>query len=555
VPVPVANADPKRPYKPRLLRPRSLISVAAAAAAAAVSIVIWLQLVTHHQKDIGEVTQTVSYATRSELARRLETQFSAFRRVALYWAVYGGQNSGDVPRLASDAKIELDHFEGVEFLAWRYPNRELRFFTEAQTLDLTRTPSAEEWTRVETALQRFQNIDHEALIGPQIGSDGKVRFVLYVPVTIGNNRAELITSIDVTENLQALLQDEAPGYSIRVSCCDGAELYRRGEGASGRGAELEREGWIELSPGARWLVSHTPTQSLVDDLDPWALDATLIMGLIMSLLLGAFVHETLRADSRARAAAAAQRETEAANTALESQVAARTQSLSEALADINTINLSVTHDLRSPLQTIVLGTQALQIEYGSVLGEAGSERLLAILASTDYMNTVMDRVLSFSQASTFEYQKKTVDMRRMAESVAAELSRHAPARTSIEVHDLPPCSADPTMINILFTNLIDNALKYAPAKGRPGHVEIGSRADNGEIVYFVKDDGAGFNSADAERLFEPLERLQGGAKAKGLGLGLAIVKRIVNRHGGRIWAESAPGEGATFSFTLPAATC
>lgn len=532
------------------MKPRSLVSLAAAVAASLTMIVLWSQLKADHEGDIANVAESVSYGTRSELVRRLETQFSALRRVALYWATYGGDDAFAVPRLASDAKIELDHFEGVEFLAWRYPNRLLRFFTEARSLDLTREPTDEEWSQVERALEIVGDADRETLVGPEIDDEGVARYVLYVPVSVGDDRAGLIASINVAENLNALLLDEAPGYSIRVTCCDGVELYERGEPAADAADSLIRDGWIELSPGALWNVAHAPTEALLEDLDPWALDALLPVGLLVSLLVGAFLHETLRARSRARAAVDAQAQVRAVNATLESEVRQRTQGLSEALADLNTINLSVSHDLRSPLQAIVALTSVVQAEHGDKLGERGAERLQRILANTAYMNGFLDRVLSFSQASSLECRKDTIDMREVAAQVADELAGNG-APAEIVVGELPPCTADARMIHILLANLVDNALKYADKGTGTPRIEIGCSSYRSETVYYVRDNGPGFDQADADRLFEPLERLEAGTRAQGLGLGLAIVKRIVERHGGRVWAESSPGQGATFSFTLP----
>ncbi len=532
------------------LKPRVLVSLAVAAVASLLTIVLWAQLVADRSQDIADVAETVSYATRSELVRRLETQFSALRRVALFWAAYGGAASSAIPRLASDARIELDHFDGVEFVAWRYPNRSLRFFTQAQTLDLTRQPTDEEWARVERALESVGDPDQEALIGPDMDEQGHLRYLLYVPVSLNGDRAALISSVEVRKNLGAILRDAAPGYAIRVRCCDGIELFSRGEPAPNLEDDWRRDGWIELSPGALWNVEHAPTQTLLEDLQPAVLDAVLVSGLLMSLLLGAFVHETLRARSRARAATAARRQLATANEALDLEVQDRTRGLTEALTDINTINLSVSHDLRSPLQSIVSLTQLLEVENKEQLGPKARERLCKILANTRYMSGFMDRLLSFSQASSLDYETRTLDMRELAEQVAADLAKNEPKYPHVTVGDLPPCSADETMVRILLTNLIENALKYANGDSGEAHVDVGHTMGDGATIYYVKDNGPGFAQSEADRLFEPLERVETSGHVAGLGLGLAIVKRIVSRHGGRVWAESAVGEGATFFFTL-----
>jgi light-regulated signal transduction histidine kinase (bacteriophytochrome) len=162
------------------------------------------------------------------------------------------------------------------------------------------------------------------------------------------------------------------------------------------------------------------------------------------------------------------------------------------------------------------------------------------------MASILDRLFGFSRASSFEYSIQDVDMRAIAKQVVHDQSAGDERGPQIEIGDLPHADADETMVHILLTNLVSNALKYSNGS----RIQIGHRSQDGQSVYFVRDFGPGFDSALSEDLFKPLRRFSGNNKSEGLGLGLTIAARIAQRHGGRIWAEGKIGKGATFFFTL-----
>ena len=510
--------------------------------AAAAVIASWLALRHDHETKVARIVEAVSYATRSELARNVITQFRAFRDLADFWAAYAR-----LPRAQwrADARIELAHFEGVDVLAWSEPDV-ARFFTTGAELVLDHVPTAEEWESLQNYLEDAHRTEQETTAGPEVDSQGHAVFRFYKPVRENRRGGVLIAVIDAQDLLAELLLDEAPGYDIRVTCCGGTELYRRGVFDRALPAAWTRDGWIEPAPGLLWNVAHRPSRELAADLAGWVIDAVLVVGLTLALLLGAFVHQTFKATDRAAAASDAERRVRALNRELETRVALRTQDLNDVLDDINTINLSVSHDLRSPLNAISLLTQRLRQE--AAPGSAAAEHFDRIAANVGRMTTIMDRLLGFSRASSFEYEIQRVDMRELARHVVEEHTADG-ARARITIGQLPPAEADPTMVHSLLTNLLSNALKHART-GAQLHIEIGCRERDGAPAYFVKDDGAGFDSEIAAELFKPMKRAGDAADGAGLGLGLAIAARIVERHGGRIWAESAPGRGATFLFTL-----
>jgi signal transduction histidine kinase len=286
---------------------------------------------------------------------------------------------------------------------------------------------------------------------------------------------------------------------------------------------------------------------LAADLKTWAVDAVLVVGLAMALLIGAVVFASQRARARAIAAGAAEQRVRALNRELETRVEMRTRDLNEVLADLNTINLSVSHDLRSPLNAASLLAHRLRQEF--VDDGTTKECVDRIIANIGRMTGIMDRLLGFSRASSFEYRIERVDMRALAEQVVSEQTDDADVRVRITIGELPPADADRTMIHILLTNLIANALKHATSAGAE-QIEIGCVRREHECVYFVADNGPGLDEHVAHQLFKPMRRPEGSSENGGLGLGLAISARIVERHGGRIWVESATDKGAVFLFTL-----
>jgi signal transduction histidine kinase len=216
------------------------------------------------------------------------------------------------------------------------------------------------------------------------------------------------------------------------------------------------------------------------------------------------------------------------------------------MTDLNTINLSVSHDLRSRLNAISLIAGQLQ---QAVPDDArNSARYEKISENVARMAGITERLLGYSRTTSFDSELEEVDMRALAEEVVKQQSGAAHA---VSIGQLPPVQADRAIVNILLGNLVGNALKHGQSARRL-EIEIGSiTLDDGATAYFVRDNGPGLAKDVAERLFRPMTKTED-ARDEGLGLGLAIAARAVERHGGRIWVESEPGQGATFFFTLRA---
>jgi PAS domain S-box-containing protein len=242
------------------------------------------------------------------------------------------------------------------------------------------------------------------------------------------------------------------------------------------------------------------------------------------------------------------------NNELEQRVIERTAQLEAANKELEAFSYSVSHDLRAPLRAVDGFSQAVLEDYGPQLPEPCREDLQTIRNGAQKMGQLIDDLLTFSRLSRLPLSKSTVDTGKLVRSVLAELNYKQKGRQiDVRIADLPPCQADPALLKQVWVNLLSNALKYT-GKREAAVIEIGCAQEKGQNVYFVRDNGTGFDMQYAHKLFGVFQRLHRAEDYEGTGVGLAIVQRVVHRHGGRIWAESAVNSGATFYFTLEEAT-
>ena len=212
---------------------------------------------------------------------------------------------------------------------------------------------------------------------------------------------------------------------------------------------------------------------------------------------------------------------------------------------------SVSHDLRAPLRTMDGFSRMILEENASALDREGRRRLDTVVDASKRMRQLIDDLLRLSRTSRSELQSEAVDMQGLAREAMSELLAGRPRENlDVVIGVLPPCMGDRSLLRQVFLNLIGNALKYSSKRAR-AKVEVGASAGAGTSIYWVRDNGAGFDMNDASRLFGVFQRLHSESEYEGTGVGLALVKRIVERHHGRVWAEGVPDEGATFFFTLP----
>ena len=239
------------------------------------------------------------------------------------------------------------------------------------------------------------------------------------------------------------------------------------------------------------------------------------------------------------------------NETLEAKVRQRTAELTEANRELEAFSYSVSHDLRAPLRTVDGFGRILLRDYrGKVLDEKGTHYIDRMSAATVRMGQLIENLLKLSQLGRTSLRRQTIDLTKMADELWREIGTEDGTRSvrfSIQPH--LHANGDERLLGIALRNLFENAWKFT-AKAVNAEIDFGCIQLNGESTYFVKDNGAGFDMAHAEQLFAPFQRLHKEKEFEGSGIGLAIVQRIIHRHGGRIWAEGKPGQGATFFFTL-----
>lgn len=238
------------------------------------------------------------------------------------------------------------------------------------------------------------------------------------------------------------------------------------------------------------------------------------------------------------------------NAELEARVSQRTSQLEAANAELEAFSYSIAHDLRSPLTSIDGFSHALNDLCAPALGEQGRHYLRRIRAGVRQMSELTEAMLSLARLSRVMLRSEPVDLAEAARAVFARLREGEPQRqATLEAPPELPAHGDPRLLAQVIANLVGNAWKFSAHKPRT-HIRLGTLQERGETVFVVADQGAGFEMAHASRLFGAFQRLHAATEFEGTGIGLALVQKIVMRHGGRIWAEARPGEGATFYFTL-----
>ena len=240
------------------------------------------------------------------------------------------------------------------------------------------------------------------------------------------------------------------------------------------------------------------------------------------------------------------------NHTLEQRVLERTTQLKSSNDELQTFNYSVSHDLRAPLRQILGFAELMQRDPGLALSKSGVDALSTIYKSAHRMSDLIDDLLAFSRLGQADLKKSIVDLNALIRDILVDLQADTKARKiTWNISALPPVQADPALLRIVLSNLLSNAVKFTGSR-QEAKIEIGNvPSQNGENIFFIRDNGVGFDPAHAGKLFGVFQRLDTLIKFEGLGIGLANVRRIIDRHGGRTWAEGVAGVGATFYFCLP----
>lgn len=267
-------------------------------------------------------------------------------------------------------------------------------------------------------------------------------------------------------------------------------------------------------------------------------------------LLEAFVNQASVALLRWKSRKAAEEEIGRIHADLEQKVRERTRNLEIANRNLESFSYSVSHDLRAPLRSIEGFSALLLQEYGNVIPPGGKTLVEKTRQSTVKMAELIDAILEFSRTSRRDLRREEVDMKALAEDVLDEqLATQHGRQVKVEMGGLPPCWADPVLIRQVVQNLLSNALKFSRRRETP-HISLGSFPEGTRCVYYIRDNGVGFDMAYRNHLFKVFERLHDSKDFEGTGIGLAIVENIITRHGGSVWLESDIDKGCTCYFTV-----
>jgi PAS domain S-box-containing protein len=251
----------------------------------------------------------------------------------------------------------------------------------------------------------------------------------------------------------------------------------------------------------------------------------------------------------------AQEQVEKLNAELEQKVLMRTDQLRRSNEELEAFSYSVSHDLRAPLRAIIGFSSILQEDHVSKLDDEAKRIIEVIISNTKKMGQLIDDLLTFSRMGRQNILETEVNSNAVVQEIIDGLDRKELRANKINwvVHNLPPVNADLNIIRQVWVNLISNAIKYTGKAGSP-RIEIGSNLLEKEVVFFIKDNGVGFDEKYKDKLFRVFQRLHTNEEFEGTGIGLAIVEKIISKHGGRVWANGAANEGACFYFSLPVNT-
>jgi signal transduction histidine kinase len=390
------------------------------------------------------------------------------------------------------------------------------------------------------------------IVGPERDASGALGYRVIAPVGAGDT--SVVARFEIDPALDRLLRGRAEGHAVEVFW-EGQRIFAQGTPSDDPWQRWWRvEARVPLPLGGEWRTVHRPTPALAAARLTPVPHYLLAVGVVLSVVLGLVVYQLRVIVRQARFLAGSNRALERRGLELESTVSERTEELEQAVEELETFNTSVSHDLRSPLGAILNFAAILEEDYGDRPLDAEGRALLArIRRSATRATNLLEDLLQISRAGRSALSFERVDMTALAkESFAQARAAEGEGGDDVELvlEPLPDAVGDRSLLGEVFGNLFANALKYSRGRDKR-RVTATGESDGGACAYHVADNGQGFDMRFADKLFRPFERLHRDEAIDGTGVGLAIVARIVKRHGGRVWAEGRPGEGARFSFTIP----
>lgn len=527
---------------PGELTPRWL-PAAVALGVIALTLFEWQEVIFREHTSIQRVARVQAALLRNQMASKLESRIRAVESAA---KDYGRGKATGRRRWRAAANRVLAQENGYRAIAWVDPVFRIRDIVpragnEAEIgRDLTRDP--ERRTAVVKAFLR-----REAAISPPLElAGGEKGFVVAVPVFRGDTfRGLFLAAFEARAMLDEVVRNEAPGYALAI-LSQGQALYQRVEPGDVRYADLAETADLTFR-GVTWQVRVWPGSILIGALDTYLDEMILIAGFLLAGLLASTVY-LLRTTWLRR------HEAESMNRTLRDQIEAVERAERAALRsneELQSFTYSVSHDLRAPVRHVESFSRLLAEEIEGDLSESGRHYLMRIQDGARQMGQLIDDLLNLSRVGRQALKVQETELTGLVKDVLADFDQEMRGREmDVRVGHLPLVPCDPGLMKLVFSNLLSNAIKFTRPRAR-AQIEIDVLPSNGEFVLFVRDNGVGFDMQYAERLFNVFERLHAPREFEGTGIGLATVRRIVERHGGRIWAESEVDKGTTFYFSVP----
>ena len=526
-------------------------------AGAILSAVLWLMVLEREKRHIEQLTVIELNSLENTLQEAIKTQIEALQRLTSRWEVRGGTPWEE---WRVDAANYIDDHPGLAALGWADASLRARWIVpEVYSESIQDLNLAFEQHR-RTTLERARDT-REAVrtrsIDLKLGWRG---FTVYFPLYTGERFDGMIVAVYHTERLFDAIVAPHFDNGLSVAVYElGENIYSRRHDGTAEAARWMQHREVTVG-GVTLQLQVTPGPSMWAEMRSALPEIALTAGLIFSFLLMTsvrlweralyYLHATERQNLHLLAEIDERKRAVQESEQLAESLRRQTEELESANKELAAFSYSISHDLRAPLRGMDGFSQALLEDYGDELDDTARDYLGRIRRASQRMADLIDAILTLSRATQGELRRRKVDLSALAEGVVEELRHTAPERdVQISVQSGIQVVGDERMLRVALQNLLGNAWKFTARCDSP-YIAFGTTERDGKTVHYVQDNGAGFNMTYADRLFTAFQRLHRSDEFEGTGIGLASVRRIINRHGGDVWAESRPGEGATFYFTL-----
>jgi signal transduction histidine kinase len=536
----------------RAAAPRYAILLAIALVGIIATLLIWWSAMKDSNRRAAETLSSIANESHSVMNSRVDRHISATRNLALYWQLYGLQ---DERQWQFHTQMMLSIFRSIDWIAW----------VNGQT-GTYRFGSSDSTATIDPELLRVAR-EHGSRPGSQFLYPERVgeSFFVFQPVRTPDDSVGVMVAALAPSRLlgrEMLGVGETIAYTVLSQ--SGEAVFRTGEPALDVPEEMVQELSLSEAFGPEWKVRYEPTEGFLRGTGSKWHNFFLLTGVLLSVALGAIAFQFMslreysealtvtnrRLDAQVRELSERDLKLRKMNDELETRVDARTTQLLEAVTELEAFSHSISHDLRSPVGAVLNYAAILQEDYGDRLDPEGLRLLKRIQDCGQAATRLLNQMMQFVWRE--EGEKSDVNMTEVAREAYAEVvtGQEDTQDVSFDLQPLPSTRGNAALMGRVFRNLIGNSVKYT--RGREGRrIEVHGEERDKETVYYVSDNGIGFDPAAAESLFEPFLRLQNSKEYDGAGLGLAIVAKIVRKHGGRAWAESDGISGARFAFALP----